>query len=174
MPEDENQPVQEAEDVESLKGNLAQEREKADRYLANWQRAEADLINFRKRVEQEKEEIAQFANAALMLNLLPALDDFERALDNVSSKLAGLPWVDGIRLIHRKLQLVLEAYGLSPIDAVGKDFDPALHEVVLQGEGEEGKVIEELRRGYRLHDRVLRPAMVKVGQGEKKGESDEQ
>ncbi len=169
MPEDEGQPVQEGEDVESLKGSLAQEREKAERYLANWQRAQADLENLKKRTEQEKGEIAEFANAALMLNLLPALDDFERAVDSVSAKLAGLTWVNGISLIHRKLQLVLEAHGLTPIEALGKDFDPALHEAVLQGEGEEGKVIEELQRGYKLHDRVLRPTMVKVGQG-KRGE----
>jgi molecular chaperone GrpE len=170
MPEDETQPAQEAEDIESLRRNLAQEKEKVERYLANWQRAQADLENFKKRSEQEKGEIAKFANAALMLNLLPTLDDLERALDSVSAKLAGLTWVDGIRLIYRKLQLALEAYGLSPIESVGKDLDPALHEAVLQGEGEEGKVIEELQRGYKLHDWVLRPAMVKVGQGKKEEE----
>ncbi len=101
----------------------------------------------------------------LLMSLLPILDDFERALDNVSIKLAGLTWVDGIRLIHRKLQAVLESHGISQIEALGNDFDPALHEAVLEEEGEEGKVIEELQRGYKLHERVLRPAMVKVGKG---------
>jgi molecular chaperone GrpE len=157
------------EDIESLTKALAKEKEKAERYLANWQRAQADLINFKKRSEQEKAEITKFANAMLFMSLLPILDDFERALDNVSIKLAGFTWVDGIRLIHRKLQAVLESQGLSQIEALGKDFDPALHEAVLSEEGEEGKVIEELQKGYKLNERVLRPAMVKVGKG-KEGE----
>jgi molecular chaperone GrpE len=169
MPEEEKEeelPVEPVEeDIESLTKALAEEKEKAERYLANWQRAQADLINFKKRSEQEKEEVIKFANAMLLMNLLPILDDFERALDNVSSKLAGLTWVDGIRLIHRKLQAVLESHGISQIEALGNDFDPALHEAVLEEEGEEGKVIEELQKGYKLHERVLRPAMVKVGKG---------
>jgi molecular chaperone GrpE len=167
MPEEEKEeelPVQE-EDIESVTRALAEEKEKAEKYLANWQRAEADLINFKKRSEQEKAEITKFANAVLVMSLLPILDDFERALDNVSIKLAGFTWVDGIRLIQRKLQAVLESQGLSQIDALGNDFDPAIHEAVLSEEGEEGKVIEELQKGYKFHERVLRPAMVKVGKG---------
>lgn len=167
MPEEEKEeelPVQE-EDIESLTKALAEEKEKAEKYLANWQRAEADLINFKKRSEQEKAEITKFANAVLVMSLLPILDDFERALDNVSIKLAGFTWVDGIRLIQRKLQAVLESQGLSQIEALGNDFDPAVHEAVLEEEGEEGKVIEELQKGYKFHERVLRPAMVKVGKG---------
>jgi molecular chaperone GrpE len=153
------------EDIESLTKALAEEKERAERYLANWQRAQADLINFKKRSEQEKEEIIKFANAMLVMNLLPIIDDLERALDNVSIKLAGLTCVDGIRLIHRKLQAVLESHGVCQIEALGSDFDPTLHEAVLEEEGEEGKVIEELQKGYKLHERVLRPAMVKVGKG---------
>lgn len=167
MPEEEKEeelPVQE-EDIESVTRALAEEKEKAEKYLANWQRAEADLVNFKKRSEQEKAEITKFANAVLVMSLLPILDDFERALDNVSIKLAGLTWVDGIRLIQRKLQAVLESQGLSQIEALGNDFDPAVHEAVLEEEGEEGKVIEELQKGYKFHERVLRPAMVKVGKG---------
>jgi molecular chaperone GrpE len=167
MPEEEKEeelPVQE-EDRESVTRALNEEKEKAEKYLANWQRAAADLINFKKRSEQEKAEIAKFANAVLVMSLLPILDDFERALDNVSIKLAGFTWVDGIRLIQRKLQAVLESQGLSQIEALGNDFDPAVHEAVLSEEGEEGKVIEELQKGYKFHERVLRPAMVKVGKG---------
>jgi len=166
MPEEEKEeelPVE--QDIESLTKALAEEKEKAEKYLANWQRAAADLINFKKRSEQEKAEIAKFANAVLVMSLLPILDDFERALDNVSIKLAGFTWVDGIRLIQRKLQAVLESQGLSQIEALGNDFDPAVHEAVLSEEGEEGKVIEELQKGYKFHERVLRPAMVKVGKG---------
>jgi molecular chaperone GrpE len=167
---EESEQVQQGEDIESITKVLAEEQEKAERYLANWQRTEADFANFKKRTEQEKAEITKFANGTFMMSLLPILDDFERALDNVSPKLVGFTWVDGIRLIYRKLQMILEAQGLSQIVAVGKEFDPALHEAVLEGEGEEGEVIEELQKGYTLHERVLRPAMVKVGKGKEGGQ----
>ena len=164
----------ELEDVESLKRALDEERAKAEGYLANWQRAQADFINLKRRNEQEREEVIKFANATLISNLLPVIDDLERALDNVSEKLAGLTWVDGVRLIYRKLQAVLEGHGLTEIKAVGEEFDPRLHEAVLFGEGEEGKVIEELQKGYKLYDRVIRPTIVKVGSGPPpKGEAEE-
>jgi len=152
-----------AEDVESLKKALSEEKARAENYLANWQRAQADFINYKRRIEQERSETVNFANSTLILNLLPVLDDLERALDSVSEKLAGLTWVDGIVLIYRKLRAILEGHGLTEIKAVGEPFDPNLHEAVLYGEGEEGKVIEELQKGYKLHDRVLRPTIVKVG-----------
>lgn len=163
-----------AEDVESLKQALAEEKARAENYLANWQRAQADFINYKKRTEQERSETVNFANSTLILNLLPVLDDLERALDSISEKLAGLTWVDGIVLIYRKLKAMLEAYGLSEIKAVGEPFDPNLHEAVLYGQGEQGKVIEELQKGYKLHDRVLRPTMVKVGKEKEEETAEEQ
>jgi len=163
-----------AEDVDSLKQALADEKAKAEEYLANWQRTQADFINFKRRTEQERSETARFANEMLILNLLPVLDDMERALDNVSAKLAGLTWVDGIALIYRKLKAILEGHGLSEIKALGEPFDPNLHEAVLYGEGEGGKVIEELQKGYKLHDRVIRPTMVKVGKKEEEEEAVEE
>ncbi len=154
-----------AEDVETLKAQLAEEQKRTEQYLANWQRAAADFQNYKRRTDQERGEAARMTNALLILNLLPILDDLERAFDSASSKLAGLTWVDGIRLIHRKLQATLEANGLSEIKALGEDFDPNLHEAVMEMEGEAGKVVEELQKGYRLFDRVIRPTMVKVGNG---------
>lgn len=151
------------EDMESLKGALAEEKAKAEEHLASWQRAQADFINYKRRVEQERNEATKFANAMLILNLLPVMDDMERALENVPTSLAGLTWVEGIKLISRKLQAVLEGHGLTEIEALGQPFDPNLHEAVLYGEGEEGMVIDELQKGYKLHERVLRPTMVKVG-----------
>jgi len=164
------------EDVESLKKALAEEQAKAEGYLANWQRAQADFINFKRRTEQERSETAKLANTTLILNLLPILDDLERALDNVSESPAGLNWVDGIALIYRKLKAILEGHGLSEIKALGETFDPNLHDAVLYAEGEGGKVIEELQKGYKLHDQVLRPTMVKVGEGkdEKEETSEEE
>ena len=152
-------------DLESLKKALAEEQARAEGYLASWQRAQADFANFKRRTEQERNEKVIRANAVLVLNLLPVLDDLERALDNISEKLSRLTWVDGIVLIYRKLKSTLEANGLSEIKALGELFDPNFHEAALYDDGEEGKVIEELQKGYMLHDRVLRPAMVKVGKG---------
>jgi molecular chaperone GrpE len=147
------------EDVEELK-------QKAESYLANWQRAQADFINYKRRSEQEKEEISKFANSVLMVGFLPILDDLERAFASIPPNLAKLSWVDGIRLIERKLRASLEAQGLSPIKAVDEPFDSKFHEAAMYGKGKEGIVIEELQRGYMLHDRLLRPAMVVVGEGE--------
>jgi len=158
------------EDIEALKQSLAEEKAKAEGYLANWQRTQADFINYKRRSEQEKEEIGKLANAMLMLNLLPILDDLERAFTSIPSHLARLTWVDGIRLIGRKLQASLEAQGLFQLEALGEPFDPKLHEVAMHGKGKEGIVIEELQKGYKLHDRVIRPTMVVVGNGEEKEE----
>ncbi len=158
--------VTEKEDAEELQQALAGEKEKAENYLANWQRAQADFVNYKRRSEQEKEEISKFANSVIMLSLLPILDDLERAFASAPPNLAKLSWVDGIRLIERKLQASLEAQGLSPIKATGEPFDPKLHEAAMHGKGKEGIVIEELQKGYKFHDRVIRPAMVVVGDGE--------
>ncbi len=157
--------VTEKEDVEELQQALDEEKEKAENYLANWQRAQADFVNYKRRNEQEKEEISKFANSVIMLSLLPILDDLKRAFVSIPPNLAKLSWVDGIGLIERKLQTNLEAQGLSLIKAVGEPFDPKLHEAAMYGKGKEGIVIEELQKGYKFHDRVIRPAMVVVGDG---------
>ena len=168
--EDQNDEVEqgitEAEDVETLKQALAEEKAKAEANLAGWQRAQADFINYKRRIEQEQEEIGKFANSLLMLNLLPILDDLERALASVPPKLEKLNWVDGVRLIERKLWATMEAQGLSQIKALGEPFDPRFHEAVKEDKGKEGIVINELQKGYQLHDRVIRPSMVIVGNGE--------
>ena len=165
--------VFEAEDIETLKQALAEEKARAEANLANWQRSQADFINYKRRSEQEKEEIGKFATSILMLSLLPIVDDLERAFDSIPPHLAQLTWVDGIRLIERKLQASLEAQGLSPLKATGEPFDPNLHEATMYRKGEEGIVIEELQKGYKLHDKVIRPAMVVVGNGEKEEEKEE-
>jgi molecular chaperone GrpE len=167
----------EAKDVEAepetLEAQLDKARAEAQRYLANWQRAEADFSNYKRRMEQERGEAHRMANAALIINVLPVLDDLERALASLDISLAGLTWFDGIRLIYRKLLLVLESSGVRQIEAEGQPFDPRFHEAMMHGEGPEGKVVAEVQRGYKLHDRVLRPAMVVVGKGEGKPPEEE-
>ena len=117
--ESEKAPPAEAEDIETLKAQLEEEKKKAETYLANWQRAAADFQNFKRRTDQEREDVARLANAALIINVLPILDDMERALTSVDVRLAGLTWVDGIRLIYRKFQAILEASGVNEIKAEG-------------------------------------------------------
>ena len=94
---------------------------------------------------------------------LPVLDDLERALDNSSNDFDTGAWVEGIRLIYRKLKGVLEDRGLCYVECVGEDFDPSVHEAVMCVEGAEGKVCEEVQKGYKLKDRLLRPSKVTVG-----------
>jgi molecular chaperone GrpE len=147
----------------SLVAQLQEERQKAESYMASWQRSAADFQNYKRRVEQEREENLRFANAAMIMNILPLMDDLERALQNVDARFAGLTWLDGIILIHRKFQALLEMSGVTEIEADAQDFDPNVHEAVMFGEGEDGKVIGVVQKGYKLGGRVLRPAMVVVG-----------
>lgn len=150
---------------QDIQGELARERERSDGYLEELQRERASFINYRRRMEQEKESWSREANAALIFNILPVLDDFERARGAIPTDQQGSAWVDGLMLVGRKLDSTLELAGLKAIDAVGKPFDPALHEAVSVEEGADGEpqiVVEEYRKGYTLGDRVLRPSMVKV------------
>ena len=171
-PEAEPAPPEPAE-AGTLEEQLANAKEDAQKYLGNWQRAEADFQNYKRRVEQERSESRRFASAALIINVLPILDDLERALGSLDARLAGLTWFEGIVLIHRKLLALLDSAGVTPIQTEGQQFDPSIHEAVTHADGEDGKVLAEVQRGYKLHDRVLRPAMVVVGKGETKEEKTE-
>lgn len=162
---EELKPTELPDDAAELKKLLEQERIKSAEYLDNWRRAAADFSNYKKRAEKDSGEFAKFLNATLIARLLPILDDFERAGQTIPDNLRGLTWIDGVMLIARKMQVVLDAEGLKPIEALNKPFDPNLHEAVIHEETdqhEDGTVIAELQKGYKLNDRVLRPTMVKV------------
>jgi molecular chaperone GrpE len=154
------------DDTESLKESLAQEKEKAERYLANWQRAEADFRNYKAREEQGKKDLIDWANSALLCDILPVLDAFDRAFDGVSPTGKWLSWITGFRQIQKMLLDVLSKHGVSEMKCVGETFDPSLHEAVVHQEGAEGVVLDEIRKGYRLKDRLLRAPQVAVGKGE--------
>jgi molecular chaperone GrpE len=160
--------------AESVEEQLSRAKEEAQKYLNNWHRAEADFQNYKRRTEQERDELRRFGNVSIIINLLPVLDDFERAFKSLDSRLAGLSWFDGIYLIYRKLGQLLENAGVKPIETEGQPFDPRFHEAVAHVDGEDGKVISEVQRGYKLHDRVLRPAMVVVGKGQPSEEGSSQ
>ena len=159
--------IEQSEDIETLQKAIAEEKGKAEKYLANWQRSQADLENYIKRAEQEKSETVEFANRMLILDLLPILDDFERAFASLPVELDEQNWTEGIKLIYNKVKAVLETQGLAEIKAKGECFDPYWHEAAGQLEGEEGIVVEEIRKGYKFKDKLLRPSMVMIGAGNK-------
>lgn len=163
---EQEQNIQAEESIEELKQQLAREKERAEANLGSWQRTAADFQNYKRRVEQEREEVARLSTAALIFNLLPLVDDLQRALDSVDARLAGMTWLEGVRLIDRKFQALLEMNGVTEIEADGQTFDPNVHEAVTFGPGEENKVIAVVQKGYRLGNRVLRPSMVVVGKQE--------
>jgi molecular chaperone GrpE len=152
-----NEPESESPELSEMEQALAAEKKKAAEYLASWQRAQADFINFKRRNEQERLDFARFASASAFIAMLPVLDDLERA---------GEKWVEGVRLVERKFKSSLEAQGVKQILALGMAFDPNFHEAVRQDKGPEGMVLQEFQKGYTLNDKLLRPAKVVVGNGE--------
>ncbi len=127
-------------------------------------RMAADFANYRKRNDAERVDFAKFAKADLIAKLLDVLDGYDRALATVPDELKGQSWVEGMWLVERKLRQILEAEGLEPIESLGKPFDPYQHDAIAHVESEEpeGTVIQEHQKAYRLHDRVIRPALVTV------------
>lgn len=157
------------EKIEDLQRVLEQTREQADENLRALQRTAADFANYRRRVEEDREAMSQLGTAVLIGKLLGVLDDFDRALENAPAD-THEGWVDGVRLVERKLRSLLEAEGVTQIEALGQPFDPNLHEAVVYEETADhpdNQVIGELQRGYRLRDRVLRPALVRVANNPK-------
>jgi molecular chaperone GrpE len=158
-----------AERIEQLERELEDVRRSDEEHRNNWHRSAADFANYKRRTDEERMTLTQFSNAVLIGKLLGVLDDFDRALDNVPAD-AHDPWVEGVRLTERKLRNVLESEGVAPIEAVGQPFDPNLHEAVAHEETadhRDNEVIGEVQRGYRLHDRVIRPSLVRVANNPK-------
>ena len=158
---DETEPDTSAPSDSSELADLQRER---DDYKDRWLRKGAEFDNYRKRIERERREQADQSVVDLLEQLLLVVDDFDRAL-TVDSDAGGNAYRKGVELIHGKLHELLRKQGLKPIDALGADFDPNVHQAVVHEESpdhREGEVIAELRKGYMLNDRLLRPAMVKV------------
>ena len=129
-------------------------------------RARADFVNYKRYIEQEREERRIEARATAFMLVLPVLDDLDRALASVPAELEGQPWVEGIALIASKFHNILKGQGVEAIKTVGEAFDPHSHESVHQEPGPENIITRELQKGYRIGDRVIRPARVAVGSGE--------
>jgi molecular chaperone GrpE len=174
-PAEEGEPAEAIDEVAAVREELEQVRAKEAEYLDGWQRARAELSNARKRFQRDQEQAYANAKADLLVRLLPIADDFERAFETLPEDLslagltpASLSWLEGVQLVWRKFQLLLEQEGVAPIEAMGKDFDPFLHQAVTHEpstEVPEGHVIAEMQRGYVVGDRVLRPSTVRVSSG---------
>jgi molecular chaperone GrpE len=156
-------------DLEETEPDLEQQltvaQEQAAEYLDGWQRARAEFANARKRLERGRTEAYRNATVDFARKLLPSIDDFERASDNVPEEIAADSWYEGLQLIQRKLETVLEDLHVERIVAIGQEFDPNFHEALTlkEKEGvESGVVIEELQVGYRIGDLVIRPSLVNV------------
>jgi len=161
--------VELAERVEQLERELAEAHTKSDEHLNNWQRSAADFANFKRRTDEERATLGRFSTAALISRLLSVLDDFDRALEAVPPE-AHDAWIEGVKLVDRKLRSLLEAEGVTAIEALGQPFDPNLHEAVAHeptADHPDNEVIGEVQRGYRLHDRVIRPSLVRVANNPK-------
>lgn len=152
-------------ELAELREKLGASQQEAAENKAGWQRAAADFQNYRRRTEQERLDSLGLANESLLRKLLTVSDDFDRAMSQMPADLAELGWTEGVWAIDRKLRALLDSEGLTPIEANGQPFDPHQHEAVAQEETDsviDGTVVAELQRGYRIRDRVLRPAMVVV------------
>jgi molecular chaperone GrpE len=149
-----------------LTAELEREREKASDYMNRWQRAQADLANYKRRAEQERDQERKYALAPLFLELLKIQDNFHRAFDTLPVELREFSWVQGVALTYAHLDGLLRLYGVTPFETKpGERFDPAKHEAVTHEETDaypDGAITTEYQSGYYLHDRVLRPALVRV------------
>lgn len=151
--------------VAELEAQLEAAREEAAENLAGWQREAADFRNYKRRNEQDREAILGLANESLLRKVLALADDFDRAVEAMPRELGKIVWVEGIVAIDRKLRMLLESEGVTPIDVLGKPFDPREHDAITHEETTDvpdETVIGEIQRGYRIRDRVLRPALVSV------------
>jgi molecular chaperone GrpE len=156
-------------DIEELRGELDESKRQADEYLAALQRERAEFLNFKRRTADERERDLGLAGEDLIRKVLAVADDFDRAIDARPDSIAEDAWFEGVAAIDRKLRALLESEGVSTIPAdPGTTFDPREHDAIanVPGTGRpEGEIVEQVRRGYRLRDRVLRPALVAVAGG---------
>jgi molecular chaperone GrpE len=149
----------------TLEEQLAEAQAEAARNLDGWQRTQAEFANARKRFEKQRGDTYLNANVDLVGKILPLLDDFERALGSVPADIQENPWISGVALVYRKMLAILDELNVQPIPTVGEPFDPNLHEALSQEPSDDydnGTIVREMRRGYRLGDRVIRPSLVTV------------
>jgi molecular chaperone GrpE len=152
------------DDSEELEARLKLAEETAEGYLAQLTRLQADFVNFRRRIERERSEQIKYANEQLLHNMLPVVDNLQRALDAGKGEGSLEAMMEGVAQVLKQFLMVLEKEGAVPLDpGIGEPFDPEHQEALMREEGEAEVVVEELLTGWRYRDRVLRPTLVKVG-----------
>jgi molecular chaperone GrpE len=162
-------------EIEMLKAQLEEKTRLAEEHYDRFLRAQAELENYKKRVEREKSSLVKYGNEELIKAILPIIDNLERAFDHEPGENPD-GFMEGIKITRNQLLQVLERFGVTPIAAVGEPFDPAKHEAMMQVESadqEPNTVLSELQRGYFLNDRLLRPAMVSVARAPSQEEGEE-
>ena len=154
--------------VTTLEADLEKERDQATEYMKRWQYAQAEIANMRRRHQQEHEDLSKYAVAPLAGALLEVLDNFDRAEQTIPPALQSFTWIGGVLIIRRQMEYLLQQHGLERVVTEQQSYDPALHEAIAQEHHDnipEGSIIAEVQRGYKLHSRLLRPALVRVSQG---------
>ncbi len=149
---------------EDLKKKIKEVEKQRDEYLAGWQRAKADFINYKKEEEKRVESLAVFLNGGVAMKLLPILDNFDSAEKGLSEELKNDESIKGFLQIKKQILDHLKELKIEPINAVGEKFDPHFHEAVeeIEEDGNTGTILEEVQKGYKIDGVVLRPAKVKV------------
>lgn len=153
------------EQMDFLQATLDEMTARAEEYLDGWQRSRAEFANYKKRILKENSEIHQAARGEVIKLYLDIVDDLDRALQERPATEEGEAWARGIEIIFQKLRSRMEAEGVKPMNPVGEDFDPNIHEALMKEENddyESGKIIEVMQEGYWIGDKVLRPAQVRV------------
>lgn len=149
--------------LDSLRAEVEGSNREKDQFREMLQRVQADFINYKRRAEEEREEQQKYSNSRLILRLLPVLDDFNLAIDHASKSEADASWMEGVKLIERKFQALLESENVTRIEVERKEFDPLEHEAMAYQESSdhrEGQILTVVREGYKLQGRVIRPALV--------------
>jgi molecular chaperone GrpE len=152
-----------------LEKKLEEATQEIEELTGGYKRVAADLQNFKRRAEEDHKNLVTFANSNLILEILPILDNFERAVEHRPENVSA-EWLDGILQIYSQFQKILEKQGVEEIKTEGEKCDPNFHEAMLHCEGSDGVIVQELEKGYLLKGKVIRPAKVSVGNGQVKKE----
>jgi len=165
MSGEQKEPQEEGEQAETLEHALEEERKRSEEYLARLKYAQADIENLKKRYDRQIEETQKYGNERLLIELLDVVDELELAVKSGRSANSAEALIQGVEMTLKKLKKLLENEGVSPIDCVGKPFDPSKHHAVAKTEKEgvkECTIVDEIRKGYTLREKVIRPSIVKV------------
>lgn len=155
---------QNPEPDQNIQKELETAKSQAEEYLNGWKRAKADYINFKREQEQRQKELIEFANAGMLLDIFPLVDQFKQAMKHVPKEIEGSNWLVGITHIQNNLTNILKSLGIEEIKTVGEQFDPEIHDAIeeVESDQEKGTIVEESTTGFRLNGRVIQPAKVKV------------